>query len=98
MPSPTRSQLMYGSATVVLSTFAILLLSEARSTGAVLIVAVAGLALGVLVAVVAATPLSARVGAKARQRPNVPVTAVTPRSRVSAATTVAEPREHSLQR
>ncbi|MEU8827302.1 hypothetical protein [Streptomyces sp. NPDC048636] len=51
MPRPTPAQLAYGSATVVVSTFALLLLSEARSALWVGVIAMAGLLLGLLVAV-----------------------------------------------
>ncbi|WP_432036694.1 hypothetical protein [Streptomyces cucumeris] len=51
MPRPTPAQLAYGSATVIVSTFALLLVSQARSALWVGIIAVAGLLLGLLVAV-----------------------------------------------
>jgi hypothetical protein len=54
MPRPTPTQFLYGSATVVLSTMAMLLLSGASSGPGVAVVVSAGLALGVLVAVVLA--------------------------------------------
>lgn len=50
MPRPTPAQFLYGSATVVLSTLAMLLLSGADSGPGVVVVTFAGLALGVLVA------------------------------------------------
>jgi hypothetical protein len=50
MPRPTPAQFAYGSATVVLSTVAILLLSGASSGPGVVVVVLVGLALGVLVA------------------------------------------------
>ncbi|GAA0683999.1 MULTISPECIES: hypothetical protein [Streptomyces] len=50
MPRPTPAQLVYGSATVVLSTFAMLLLSQTRSGLGVGVVTVVGLASGLLVA------------------------------------------------
>ncbi|WEV27568.1 hypothetical protein OYE22_22055 [Streptomyces sp. 71268] len=56
MPRPTPAQLVYGSATVVLSTLAMLLLSEVRSGAGVAVIAVAGLALGLLVAVTVPIP------------------------------------------
>jgi hypothetical protein len=98
MPRPTRPQVFYGSATVVFSTLTMLLLSEARSTGAVLAVVIAGLTLGMLVAVMADTPLSAQARSRAGQRRSqVPATTAVPRAHVPAATPVSEPREHSLQ-
>jgi hypothetical protein len=97
MPRPTRPQLIYGSATVIVSTLAMLLLSEAQSTVAVLAVVVAGLALGLLVAITAATPLSARTGAGQRSRVAAMSSVSRPPARAAAAS-AAEPREHSLQR
>ncbi|MFF3251918.1 hypothetical protein ACFYWP_13135 [Actinacidiphila glaucinigra] len=94
MPRPTPAQLTYGSATVVLSTLAmLLLLSEARSGVAVAVIAAAGLALGVLVAVTAAIPAGTR-----RTKSELPVERHSvPRPRVRGA---AEARlgEHSLRR
>ncbi len=51
MPRPAPAQYLYGSATVVLSTLAMLLLSGASSGPGVVLVTFAGLALGLLVAV-----------------------------------------------
>ncbi|ASQ94956.1 hypothetical protein [Streptomyces sp. 11-1-2] len=51
MPRPTPAQLAYGSATVVLSTFAMLLLSQTQSGLGIAVVTVVGLASGLLVAV-----------------------------------------------
>jgi hypothetical protein len=56
MPRPTLAQFAYGSATVVFSTFAMLLLSQTSSGPGVIAIALAGLVLGVLVAVTAALP------------------------------------------
>ena len=50
MPRPTPAQFAYGSATVVLSTLAMLLLSGVSSGPGLVVVTLAGLALGVLVA------------------------------------------------
>lgn len=50
MPRPTTAQFGYGSLAVVLSTLAMLLLSEVRSGPGVAVIAVAGLAVGLLVA------------------------------------------------
>jgi hypothetical protein len=61
MPRPTTAQLAYGSLTVVLSTFAMLLLSDARSGVGVAVVCAAGLVLGLLVAVTVTLPFVARV-------------------------------------
>jgi hypothetical protein len=61
MPRPTTAQLAYGSLTVVLSTFAMLLLSDARSGAGVAVICAAGLILGLLVAVTVTLPSVARV-------------------------------------
>ncbi|WP_329317536.1 hypothetical protein [Streptomyces sp. NBC_01262] len=99
MPRPTPAQLTYGSVTVVFSTLAMLLLSEARSGIGVVVVAAAGLVLGVLVAMTVPIPLSARAKARtaaAVTPPSAPGTAI-PRVRIHSN---AEPRvsEHSLRR
>ncbi|MFF8829823.1 hypothetical protein [Streptomyces sp. NPDC015131] len=51
MPRPTAAQLAYGSATVVLATVAMLLLSRTTTGLGVALIGVAALALGVLVTV-----------------------------------------------
>jgi hypothetical protein len=56
MPRPTPAQFAYGSATVVFSTFAMLLLSQTSSGPGIIAIALAGLVLGVLVAMTAALP------------------------------------------
>ncbi|MEU6852017.1 MMPL family transporter [Actinacidiphila alni] len=68
MPRPTTAQLAYGSLTVVLSTFAMLLLSDARSGTGVAVCCAAGLVLGLLVAVTVTLPAVARV--KSAQAPD----------------------------
>ncbi|MGI5468987.1 hypothetical protein [Streptomyces sp. CA-132043] len=60
MPRPTAAQLVYGSATVVLSTLAMLLLSQTRTGIGAAVIAIAGLGLGLLVAVTAPLPRSMR--------------------------------------
>ncbi|AIR98636.1 hypothetical protein [Streptomyces glaucescens] len=50
MPRPTAAQLAYGSCTVILTTLAMLLLSQTSSPAGIVLVAVAALALGLLVA------------------------------------------------
>ncbi|MFF7195595.1 hypothetical protein ACIOC1_29040 [Streptomyces sp. NPDC088197] len=69
MPRPTTAQLAYGSLTVVLSTFAMLLLSDARSGVGVAVICAAGLILGLLVAVTVTLPFVARVRS-AQARPS----------------------------
>ncbi|MEU0845966.1 hypothetical protein ABZ370_41875 [Streptomyces sp. NPDC005962] len=88
MPRPTSAQLAYGSATVVLSTLAMLLLSETRSGVGVGMVTVAGLALGLLVALTVPVSRPSRTGRTGRTvRSNRPL----------AGAAVAErQREHSL--
>ncbi|WP_327376111.1 hypothetical protein OG393_20470 [Streptomyces sp. NBC_01216] len=72
MPRPNAAQLAYGSATVVFSTVALLLLSRATTTLGIAVICVAGLLPGLLVAVT----MPAR-----RRTPAVPMTAVpVPRS------------------
>ncbi|MEU2262629.1 hypothetical protein ABZ557_20660 [Streptomyces sp. NPDC019645] len=56
MPRPTAAQLAYGSATVVVSTVAMLLVSRATTALGVAVVGVTALALGLLVAVSVPVP------------------------------------------
>ncbi|NUP42276.1 MAG: hypothetical protein HOY76_35915, partial [Streptomyces sp.] len=70
MPRPTPAQFAYGSATVVFSTFAMLLLTQTRSGLGVAVIAVAGLALGLLVAVTVPMPGTPRAGRAAAARTN----------------------------
>lgn len=79
MPRPTPAQFAYGSATVVLSTLAMLLLSGASSEPSVMVIVIAGLALGVLVAVTLAMPWAAR-GAPADEEAPVAARVPGPRS------------------
>ncbi|MFF0832257.1 MULTISPECIES: hypothetical protein [unclassified Streptomyces] len=67
MPRPTAAQLAYGSCTVILSTLAMLLLSQASSGLAVSVIALAALALGLLVAMTVPLP-----GPRAAERPAEP--------------------------
>ncbi|MGC0377003.1 hypothetical protein RKD28_004519 [Streptomyces sp. SAI-229] len=60
MPRPTVAQLVYGSCTVVLSTFVMLLLSGASSVVGVAVVAVSALVLGLLVVMTVPLPGSRR--------------------------------------
>lgn len=59
MPRPTAAQLAYGSATVVFSTLALLLLTRTTNGAAVAAIGVAGMGLGLVVAV--ALPMSRTV-------------------------------------
>ncbi|MEU9103784.1 hypothetical protein AB0D54_05365 [Streptomyces xanthophaeus] len=56
MPRPTAAQLFYGSATVVVSTIAMLLLSRTSTGLGVAVISAAALALGLLVAVTVPAP------------------------------------------
>ncbi|MFD0414912.1 hypothetical protein [Streptomyces sp. NPDC127108] len=56
MPRPTVAQLTYGSATVICSTLAMLLLSQASSAPGVAVIAFAALGLGLLVAMTVPLP------------------------------------------
>ncbi|WP_043183147.1 hypothetical protein [Streptomyces sp. NRRL F-5123] len=99
MPRPTTAQLAYGSLTVVLSTFAALLLSDVRSGAAVVAVATAGLLLGLLVAVAVTVPAVARRRAAAeRTAPLRPAPVPLPRSRVAGGAEPQRVGEHSLRR
>lgn len=89
MPRPTAAQLTYGSFTVVVSTFAMLLLSQAGSSVGLVgitIIAVAALALGLLVAMTVPLP-KPRVVAMSRpaeQTAEEPVPAVATGSKTAA--------------
>ncbi|AJT66827.1 hypothetical protein [Streptomyces chattanoogensis] len=61
MPRPTATQLVYGSATVFLSTLAMLLLSQTETGIGVAVIAIAGLGLGLLVAMTVPMPAASRV-------------------------------------
>ncbi|GHA41276.1 hypothetical protein GCM10010372_46790 [Streptomyces tauricus] len=76
MPRPTAAQLAYGSCTVLLSTLAMLLLSQTSSGLGVVIIALSALVLGLLVAMTVpvpkpttiATAAPSRAGAASEQR------------------------------
>lgn len=81
MPRPTAAQLAYGSCTVILSTLAMLLLSQTRSGAGIALIAVAALALGLLVAMTVPLPgrRSAAVEQPAPREPvRTPVAAAAP--------------------
>lgn len=102
MPRPTAAQLAYGSATVVFSTVALLLLTRTTNGVAVAAIGIASLALGLLVAV--SLPQRRRTGpaGSAAADPAVSSAADPLGDRVPAARTHtgAEARvgEHSLRR
>ncbi|MDF3292930.1 hypothetical protein [Streptomyces silvisoli] len=97
MPRPTPAQLAYGSATVVFSTIAMLLLSRASSGAGVIVIALAGLALGVLVALTFTLPWGAHT--TRQSRPARPAAAArphgVPRARTGRAAEVLS--DHSLR-
>ncbi|WP_326690096.1 MULTISPECIES: hypothetical protein [unclassified Streptomyces] len=64
MPRPNPAQIAYGSATVICSSLAMLLLSQTRSGPGIVVIALAALALGLLVAL---TAPSARTTHKRRK-------------------------------
>ncbi|MFC9670160.1 MULTISPECIES: hypothetical protein [unclassified Streptomyces] len=75
MPRPTAAQLAYGSATVIFSTLAMLLLSQTSSGLGVSVIALAALGLGLLVALTVPLPKSRPAAAEERvsvQRATVP--------------------------
>ncbi|ARE76323.1 hypothetical protein ACFVZ8_34130 [Streptomyces sp. NPDC059558] len=91
MPRPTAAQLAYGSATVVVSTIAMLLLSQTTTGLGVAVISAAALALGLLVALT--VPLPRRRGRHAA-RTGAPATDASPADRQGAtgAARVPEPR------
>ncbi|MFG2717197.1 hypothetical protein ACGFW5_02660 [Streptomyces sp. NPDC048416] len=108
MPRPTAAQLSYGSATVVFSTVAMLLLSRTESGVGVAVIVLAALLLGLLVAVTVPMPLPRRSRADANDR-TAPAAGAAPVNRAavvetSASARVPSPRarrdvtrEHSLR-
>ncbi|MEU1278230.1 hypothetical protein [Streptomyces sp. NPDC005805] len=85
MPRPTAAQYAYGSATVVFTTVALLLLTRAESGAAVASVCVAALALGLVVALRIPLRRPARAGG-ARTTGRAPATG----SRTAAASPSAD--------
>lgn len=104
MPRPTTAQVAYGSLTVVVSTFALLLLSGARSGAGVVVVAAAGLVLGLLVAFALVLRHGRRTAAAASgvsaasTAPTAAVPARLPRPRVTSGAAEHLVGEHSLRR
>ena len=103
MPRPTAAQLAYGSATVVFSTVALLLLTRTTNGVAVAAIGIAALALGLLVAV--SLPLRRRTRPAGTAAADPAVSAAAPdglNNRVPAARTHtgagARVGEHSLRR
>ncbi|MER5552810.1 hypothetical protein ABT001_14195 [Streptomyces sp. NPDC002793] len=101
MPRPTAAQLSYGSATVVLSTLAMLLLFRTESTVGVSAVGTAALVLGLLVAL--ALPARTKpTRQQAARRATAPPTAARTHRTIEdieiAAAQRASVKEHSLHR
>ncbi|MEU6894265.1 hypothetical protein ABZ934_21150 [Streptomyces sp. NPDC046557] len=98
MPRPTAAQLAYGSATVIVSTIAMLLLSQTSTGIGIAVISAAALALGLLVALT--VPIPRRRGRHAAGRPAAaPVAATGFPVDVPADVRVPEPRaasEHSV--
>ncbi|MFF1338719.1 hypothetical protein ACFVYT_12545 [Streptomyces sp. NPDC058290] len=108
MPRPTAAQLFYGSATVVVSTIAMLLLSQTGTGRGIAVITTAALALGLLVALTAASPRrrgrhAAPAGAPARTPAISPgVAEITPEPvpvgpADAAAARVPEPRAAAVE-
>ncbi|MFH8883850.1 hypothetical protein [Streptomyces californicus] len=104
MPRPTAAQFAYGSATVVVTTLALLLLFRAQSVVAVAAAGAVALVLGLLVALrlPTARPTTAEDGAGTSEGAADPAHH-TPRStgvreRVPAGRPTARSDEHSLRR
>ncbi|WP_405664337.1 hypothetical protein [Streptomyces sp. RK9] len=75
MPRPTVAQLTYGSATVICSALAMLLLSQASSVPGVAVITFAALGLGLLVAMTVPLPKPAPEPTEALAATAVPVPA-----------------------
>jgi hypothetical protein len=103
MPRPTAAQFAYGSATVIFSTLAMLLLSRTSSGVGVAVIVLAALVLGVLVAVTVPMPrtahLAANPGKDGAAGAAAPLPANSPDAvRISAAPVRGEQlSEHSLR-
>ncbi|MET9978369.1 hypothetical protein ACFYOI_12895 [Streptomyces microflavus] len=106
MPRPTAAQLVYGSATVVVTTLALLLLSGTESGIGVALAATTALALGLLVAVRLPQPRQTVQGGAAHQgaaraaaaRTHRALDGIGARERVAAARSSQRAGEHSLRR
>lgn len=97
MPRPTAAQLAYGSATVVFSTLAMLLLSQTRSGFGVTVIAFTGLALGLLVALTVPAPRTARPRPSSAEQRGERLGASVPRARTrSGSGAGSRVEEHSL--
>jgi hypothetical protein len=106
IPTPTVAQCAYGAATVVLSTLAMLLLTQTASPLWVGVIACAGLGLGLLVATRVPGPRTGRAGKvpeRADETPAAPAPAPAPAAGTYEGARVPGPRarpsvaEHSLR-
>ncbi|EPH46184.1 hypothetical protein ABT390_00010 [Streptomyces aurantiacus] len=101
MPRPTAAQLAYGSATVICSALAMLLLSQAGSVPGIAVITFAALGLGLLVALTvpvpkpapepAAAPAAAPADAPLEERIPVPRTLIAPETAPQTVRPVREP-------
>src|ERR1044072_8091883 len=82
MPRPTVAQLAYGSCTVILSTLAMLLLSQTSSGLGIAIIAVSALVLGLLVAWTVPLPKPAVTSVSAPVAPSAPTVAAVAEHRI----------------
>ncbi|MFF5143561.1 hypothetical protein ACFY6U_28155 [Streptomyces sp. NPDC013157] len=87
MPRPTPAQLVYGSATVICSTLAMLLLSQTSSGIGIAVIALAALGLGLLVAMTVPLPRPRTVAQSTPAPPEVRL----PVHRETVAAATAEP-------
>ncbi|GGT27589.1 hypothetical protein [Streptomyces purpureus] len=105
MPRPTAAQLAYGSATVVFSTVAMLLLFGTTTGVGVAVIGVAALLLGLLVAMTVPLPGRRKAADRSSEKDHSAASASRPQgSRIpsprprSAAGTDSRISEHSLRR
>ncbi|MEV0091841.1 hypothetical protein [Streptomyces sp. NPDC050738] len=92
MPRPTAAQLSYGSATVIFSTVAMLLLSRTETGVGVGVIVLAALVLGLLVALTVPMPKAARAVLEDHAAASVPPARVPqPRTSRTGAERVSEP-------
>ncbi|MEN8650154.1 hypothetical protein ABCR94_05795 [Streptomyces sp. 21So2-11] len=105
MPRPTAAQFAYGSATVVFSTLAMLLLSQTATGIGIAVITFAALALGLLVALTVPMPKAARTARRTSETTRAPDRAAAValseaesyESRVPAPRTRSAVGEHSLR-
>ncbi|GHB41618.1 hypothetical protein GCM10010347_09160 [Streptomyces cirratus] len=93
MPRPTAAQLAYGSATVIVSTIAMLLLSQTSTGIGIAVISAAALALGLLVALT--VPIPRRRGRHAAGRSGAAPEAGAVPVEVAPGARVPEPRAAS---